>query len=86
MSRLVDRRPVVAPPAVRVLRILGAALLVAMGAIHLYLWSTGFKNIPVIGPSFMLNAIAGVVLALGVIVVWIRDTRREIDELPVDHH
>jgi hypothetical protein len=30
--------------------------------------------------------IAGVVLALGVIVVWIRDTRREIDELPVDHH
>ena len=30
--------------------------------------------------------IAGVVLSLGVIVVWIRDTRREIDELPVDHH
>jgi hypothetical protein len=30
--------------------------------------------------------IAGVVLSLAVIVVWIRDTRRDIDELPVDHH
>jgi hypothetical protein len=29
--------------------------------------------------------IAGVVLAIGVIAVWIRDARREIDELPVDH-
>jgi hypothetical protein len=30
--------------------------------------------------------IAGVVLSLGVIVAWVRDTRREIDELPLDHH
>ena len=29
--------------------------------------------------------IAGVVLSLGVTVAWIRDTRREIDELPLDH-
>jgi len=29
--------------------------------------------------------IAGVVLAIGVIAFWIRDTRREIDELPLDH-
>jgi hypothetical protein len=68
MSRLVDRRPVVAPPVVLVLRILGAALLAAMGAIHLYLWSTGFNNISVIGPAFMLNAIAGFVLAIGVLL------------------
>ena len=34
----------------------------------------------------LVLVIAGVVLSLGVIVVWIRDTRREIDELPLDHH
>lgn len=30
--------------------------------------------------------IAGVVLTLVTIVRWIRDTRREIDELPLEHH
>jgi hypothetical protein len=30
--------------------------------------------------------IAGVLLAIGTIAVWIRDTRREIDELPLEHH
>jgi hypothetical protein len=30
-------------------------------------------------------SIAGVALALAVIVVWIRDTRRDIDELPLEH-
>jgi hypothetical protein len=29
--------------------------------------------------------IAGVILAVAVIVVWIRDTRRDIDELPMEH-
>jgi hypothetical protein len=30
--------------------------------------------------------IVGVILSLWVIVAWIRSTRREIDELPLDHH
>ena len=30
--------------------------------------------------------IAGALLAVGVIVAWIRDTRRDIDELPLEHH
>jgi hypothetical protein len=30
--------------------------------------------------------IAGVILTFAVIVVWIRDTRRDIDELPLEHH
>ena len=30
--------------------------------------------------------IAGVIVAVCVIVAWIRDTRRDIDELPLDHH
>jgi hypothetical protein len=31
-------------------------------------------------------SIAGVILSVGVIVAWIRDTRRDIDELPLEHH
>jgi hypothetical protein len=30
--------------------------------------------------------IAGVILTVAVIVVWIRDTRRDIDQLPLEHH
>jgi hypothetical protein len=29
--------------------------------------------------------IAGAILAIGVVVAWIRDTRRDIDELPLEH-
>ena len=35
--------------------------------------------------TFFALVVVGVVLSIGVILVWIRDTRREIDELPVDH-
>jgi hypothetical protein len=31
-------------------------------------------------------SIAGGILSLCVIVAWIRDTRRDIDELPLEHH
>src|SRR4051794_15841248 len=68
MSRLVDRRPAVAPPVVLVLRVLGAALLAAMAWIHLYLWGQGYSDIHLIGPAFMLNAVAGFVLAAAVLV------------------
>jgi hypothetical protein len=30
--------------------------------------------------------IAGALLSVGVIIAWIRDTRRDIDELPLEHH
>jgi hypothetical protein len=30
--------------------------------------------------------VAGVILTACVIVVWVRDTRRDIDELPLEHH
>ena len=30
--------------------------------------------------------IAGAIVTVCVIVAWIRDTRRDIDELPLDHH
>jgi hypothetical protein len=50
-----------------VLRILGAALLLAIAGIHLYLWQDGYKTIEVIGPAFLLQsviAIGGAVLVL----------------------
>ncbi|HEY7812426.1 MAG TPA: hypothetical protein VIC62_04270 [Nakamurella sp.] len=49
------------------LRVVGALLLVAAGAIHLYLWSTGYDSIAWIGPLFMVNAIAAFALALAVL-------------------
>ena len=50
------------------LRVLGAALLLAIGAIHLYLWQDGYKNIDVIGPAFLLQAVIAVGGALLVLI------------------
>jgi hypothetical protein len=36
--------------------------------------------------TFFVLVVAGVLISLGTIAVWIRDTRREIDELPLEHH
>ncbi|MCW2741987.1 MAG: conserved rane protein of unknown function [Blastococcus sp.] len=50
------------------LRVLGAALLLAMAWIHLDLWRDGYRTIDVIGPAFLLNVVAGgglAVLVLG---------------------
>jgi hypothetical protein len=30
--------------------------------------------------------IVGVIASVWIIIAWIRDTRREINELPLDHH
>jgi hypothetical protein len=49
------------------LRAAGALLLAAAGAIHLYLWSTGYDSIDWIGPLFLLNAIGAFVLAIAVL-------------------
>jgi uncharacterized protein (DUF983 family) len=67
MGRRADRRPAVPAPVVLVLRVLGAVLLAAMAWIHLYLWSQGYSGIAVIGPAFLVNAIAGFALAAGLL-------------------
>ena len=36
--------------------------------------------------TFFPLVIAGVILSVLVIVSWVRQTRREIDELPLEHH
>ncbi|MCF6508074.1 hypothetical protein E9549_11750 [Blastococcus sp. MG754426] len=51
------------------LRLAGAVLLAVMGWLHLDLWLDGYRNIDVIGPAFMLNAIAGLGLAVLLLVV-----------------
>lgn len=60
------RRP--ATGAVWALRVLGALLLAAMGWLHLHLWLDGYRTIDVIGPAFLLNAIAGFGLAVLLLV------------------
>ncbi len=50
------------------LAIVGAALLVASGAIHLDLYLTGYRTIPTIGPLFLLQVIAAFVLAAAILV------------------
>lgn len=51
-----------------VLRVVGAALLVAMGWIHFYLWQyDGYSTEHLIGPLFLTNAIVGVLLAIAVL-------------------
>jgi hypothetical protein len=44
--------------------VIGSALLVASSAIHLELWSTGYRTIPTIGPLFLIQGLAGALLAV----------------------
>src|SRR5580693_8440802 len=50
--------------AVTLLAVAGAALLVWSGVIHLQLWSDGYRSISVIGPLFLIQGIASIVLAV----------------------
>ncbi len=54
--------------AVNVLAWVGAVLLVLSAAIHLHLWSQGYKEIPTIGDLFIVQGVAGILLALVVAV------------------
>lgn len=50
-------------------RLLTALGVLVSGGVHLWLWFDGFRDIDVIGPSFMLNAVAGLVIAVAV-MAW----------------
>jgi len=45
------------------LRMLAAVGVLVSGAVHLWLWFDGYRTLSVIGPAFLLNAVAGVVIA-----------------------
>jgi len=46
----------------------GGGFLVWSGVIHLMLWSDGYKDISVIGPLFLVQGIASIVVAAAVVV------------------
>lgn len=50
------------------LRLVGVAALLVSAAVHLYLWFDGVRNQSV-GPMFLVNVIAGVVIA-ALLVFW----------------
>ena len=49
--------------ALTLLRLGCAALLTWIGYIHLHLWQEGYHQIPTVGPLFLLDFVAGFVLA-----------------------
>jgi hypothetical protein len=56
-------------PTRAILRVAGAGLLVAIGAIHLDLYLTGYQTIPTIGWLFLLQVIAAFGLGLAVLAI-----------------
>ena len=70
--RFLLRRPGALPSriarwTVLVLGGIGAGFLVWSGVIHLMLWSDGYKDISVIGPLFLVQGIASIVLAVAIV-------------------
>jgi hypothetical protein len=53
-----------------IVRPLTAAAVLVSGAVHLKLWFDGFRYEDVVGPAFMVNAVAGLVIA--VVLLWWR--------------
>lgn len=51
-------------------RLLTAAAVLVSGAVRLKLWFDGFRYEDVVGPAFMVNAVAGLVIA--VLLLWWR--------------
>ncbi len=62
-------RPAGAGPLTLALAVPGAALLVWSAIIHLMLWSDSYRHIPTIGPLFMVQGIAGILIALAVVAL-----------------
>jgi len=70
MTSLITRPTSNRAPAIGIaLRLLGAGLLVATGAIHLDLYLTGYRHIPTIGVLFLLQVIAAFLLGLLVLAL-----------------
>src|SRR3954447_12449247 len=69
-SSVLDRTAAPTAPRSLILsvRVVGAALLVATGWIHLYLWLDGYRTIDWIGPLFLANAVLAGLAALAVLL------------------
>lgn len=51
------------------MRIVGAAAVLVSAAVHLYLWFDGFRDLNIVGPAFLFNAVGGAVIAV-LLVTW----------------
>jgi hypothetical protein len=67
------------PPVGEEIHLPGPSLLPVLVAVGITLILVGVT-------TFIELTVIGALLTLGCIVRWIRDTRREIDELPLDSH
>ncbi len=50
------------------LRVIVAAAVLVSGVVHFKLWMDGMKDLSVIGPSFLLNAVGALVIAVAVLL------------------
>ncbi|MCW2712181.1 MAG: hypothetical protein JWP24_2375, partial [Marmoricola sp.] len=50
------------------IRVLAAVAVLVSAVVHLKLWFDGFRDIPMVGSAFMLNAVAGLVIAVALVV------------------
>ena len=50
------------------MRVLAATAVLVSAAVHLYLWFDGYREIEVVGPAFLLNAVGGAVIAVLLLV------------------
>lgn len=53
----------VMPVIARALRFMGAGFILVNGGVHIYLWNDSYREIRVIGPLFVVNAVAALLLA-----------------------
>jgi hypothetical protein len=51
-------------PSYRGFRAGAAALLLVIGLVHLHLWFTGYRNLPTIGPLFLVAVVSAALLAI----------------------
>lgn len=51
------------------MRLLAALAALVSAAVHLKLWFDGTRDLDVVGPAFMVNAVAGVVIAV-LLLTW----------------
>lgn len=63
-----DTRVTASSPALWVLFIVDAGLLITSGAIHLDLWNIAYRHVHVLGPLFLIQVIAAFVLAVAILV------------------
>lgn len=56
-------------PALKIVRGLVAAAVLLSADIHLVLYLDGFADIPMIGPMFLINVVAGLAIGVGLLIV-----------------